>query len=135
MTESCLIFGQHSKSTSKNVTRYLLGVRQTTEIFKLYEMRYLLLKTYPLIHNLFHNPRVNPNLELRQVYLPDNERTLEPLSLPNSQLVAKPLSWPFRERFSFVINQKNIPPQILFASVTPSFSKIIHHAAQICNMP
>jgi hypothetical protein len=86
LTESCLVFGQYSKSTSKNVARYLLGARQTTEIFKLYEMRYLLLKTYPLIHNLFHNPRVNPNLELQQVYLPN---TSEPLSLPKLQRVAK----------------------------------------------
>ena len=47
ITKSCLLFGHSFQFTSKKVTQYLLGTRETTEIFKLYELRYLLLKIYP----------------------------------------------------------------------------------------
>lgn len=33
------------------------------------------------------------------------------------------------------VTQPNVPPQVLFASITPTFANIISHAAKICNMP
>ena len=60
--ENCLTFGNNVKLTAKNVTRFVLGTRTTTEVFKLYELRYLILKIYPLIHNLFYNSRTNPKM-------------------------------------------------------------------------
>jgi ribosomal protein S2 len=131
--ENCLMFGQHPKFTSKKVAKYLLGTRETTEIFKLYELRYLLLKIYPLIHNLFYNPRVNPKLKSQDIWTPNHKQ--ESLSLVNTEIRPASSIWPFKKRFSFVWKQRTIPPQILFASVTPNLSGIIQEAAQICNMP
>jgi len=36
---------------------------------------------------------------------------------------------------SFVQKEKNLTPQVLFATVTPIYTDIIKAAAQICNMP
>jgi len=121
--------------TSKKVAKYLLGTRDTIEVFKLYELRYLLLKVYPLIHNLFHNPRVNPKLTFQDIWNLNHKPEPESLSLIKSQTSPAKFTWPFKRRFSFVVKRKNIPPQVLFASITPTFSDIIYNAAQICNMP
>ena len=66
MTKNCLLFGQHPVLTSPKVAQYLLGTRETIEILKMYELRYLLLKIYPLIHNLFYNPRSNSKLKIKK---------------------------------------------------------------------
>jgi len=57
--DNCLLFGQTPKLTNKKVTKYLFATRNSLEIFKLYELRYLLLKVYPLIYSLFHQKRQN----------------------------------------------------------------------------
>jgi hypothetical protein len=146
--ENCLSFGQHSRLTSKNVTKYLIGKRVTTEIFKLYELRYLLLKIYPLIHNLFYNPRLNSPLEKKTVPNPflkkgltsDFEISGKPIvkNKSLSKKITKPnkTKKKFKKtKFLFKSKQKNLLPQILFATTTPAFAYIIKHAAQICNMP
>ena len=139
ITKSCLLFGHSFQFTSKKVTQYLLGTRETTEIFKLYELRYLLLKIYPLIHNLFHNPRNNLRLKFQTFWnLPglNSARTLKfSSSTTKTKIIPSKVFEPFKNGFSFIVKRKNVPPQILFASVTPSFSDIISNAAQICNMP
>jgi len=66
MTRTCLIFGQHPALTSPKVAQYVLGTRETIEILKMYELRYLLLKVYPLIHNLFSSPRFNTKLKIKK---------------------------------------------------------------------
>ena len=67
---NCFLCGEHPRLTSKKITQYLLGTRQNTEFFKLYELRYLLLKTYPLIHNLFNNPRSKLKLKFKDLFMP-----------------------------------------------------------------
>ena len=65
--ENCLTFGNDPKFTNQKITRYLIGTRAPIEIFKMYELRYLLLKTYPLIHNLFYNARRNSRLHVKTI--------------------------------------------------------------------
>lgn len=131
--ENCLTFGNDPKRTSKRVTRYLLGTRGTTEIFKLYELRSLLLRVYPLIHNLFYNPRLSSDIETETFNVP-NLSPIRKQQLKTVASIAQPKPWTktisfWRER------AKTLPPQILFATVTPDFADIIQSAAQICNMP
>ena len=146
VVENCLSFGQSSRLTSKKVTKYLVGTRVTTEIFKLYELRYLLLKIYPLIHNLFYNPRLNSHLEKKSVPNLFLQKTLSSLVHPKQIFKNKLTPKIFREpkkkkqnikkaKFSFRSKQKNPIPQIVFATTTPAFAYIVKHAAQICNMP
>jgi ribosomal protein S2 len=146
VVENCLTFGQHSRLTSKKVTKYLVGTRATTEIFKLYELRYLLLKIYPLIHNLFYNPRLNSYLEKKTIpnFLLQKISTStlhgKPIfkNKPSSKIIlnSKKKKQNFKKtKFSFKLKQKNLLPQILFATTTPAFASIVKHAAQICNMP
>jgi hypothetical protein len=59
VSENCLSFGRSPKLNNRKITHYISGTRQKVDIFNLYEMRYLLLKVYPLIHNLFLQQRLN----------------------------------------------------------------------------
>ena len=111
--DNCLTFGQDNALTPKKISRYLLGTRIKIELFKLYELRCLLLKIYPLIHNLFYNPRLN--FELQTKIVQKNFYTTK--------------------RFSLIPKHKHLPPQILFATVTPAFGSILQNAAELCNMP
>lgn len=88
------------------------------EIFKLYELRYLLLKIYPLIHLLFQNPRLNSRFKFQ--------------SWKNKSRTPKSTR---QKKISFSEPQKNLPPQILFATTTEAFADIILQAAHVCNMP
>ena len=126
--ENCLVFGQHSQFTSKNITKYLLGTRGTMEIFKLYELRYLLLRIYPLIHTLFYNPRVNLKLAVKTAKL----REKQSISTAIKGFTKPKFS---KKKTSFIVKHKNLLPQILFATITPAFAGIISQAAKICNMP
>lgn len=64
--ENCLLLGQDSRFTAKNITKAILGTRATFEIFKLCELRYSLLRIFPLIHTLFLNTRVPLELTLKE---------------------------------------------------------------------
>ena len=57
--ENCLSFGRSPKLANRKLNHYIFGTRQKVDLFKLYELRYLLLKIYPLIHNLFLQTRLN----------------------------------------------------------------------------
>jgi len=129
--ENCLVFGQHSQFTSKNITKYLLGTRGTIEVFKLYELRYLLLRIYPLIHTLFYNPRVKLKLSVKKLKPPVNVRnqSLSPANKRNTKIKY------LKKKTSFIVKHRSLPPQILFATITPAFAGIISQAAKICNMP
>jgi ribosomal protein S2 len=59
VSDNCLSFGRSPKLNNRKITHYISGTRQKVDIFNLYEMRYLLLKVYPLIHNLFLQQRLN----------------------------------------------------------------------------
>ena len=120
--------------TSKKVTKYLLGARETMEIFKLYQLRYLLLRIYPLVHNLFHQTRQNITTEFKEMKSAFVKKPWRPSSTDGLPLLEKK-KVPFRTKFSFISKRKNTSPQILFATVTPNLSQIIYSAAQICNMP
>jgi hypothetical protein len=146
VVENCLNFGHHSGLTSKKVTKYLIGTRVTTEIFKLYELRYLLLKIYPLIHNLFYNPRLTSHLEKKPVSDFLLQRALSSTTYKKQIFKNKSSPKMFlgsakkkqnikKVKFSFRSKQKNLLPQIVFATTTPAFAGIVKHAAQICNMP
>jgi ribosomal protein S2 len=133
--ENCLAFGDDSKFTQKKVARYLLGTRATFEIFKLYELRYLLLKVYPFIQNLFYNPRLNSTLKIKKLWNKNYKKQLETQRKLGTRLPSN--KWKPRVRIinSFVQKEKNLTPQVLFATVTPIYTDIIKAAAQICNMP
>ena len=125
IAENCLTFGQHSRLTSKRITKYLLGTRGSIEIFKLYELRYLLLRIYPLIHTLFQNSRAKLQLAFGKVKKAESKK--RPLfAMKDKFLKKQPL---------FHVKQKNLPIQVLFASTTPALATLISEAAQICNMP
>ena len=133
--ENCLAFGDNFKFTQKKVARYLLGTRSTFEIFKLYELRYLLLKVYPFIQNLFYNPRLNSTLKTEKIWNKNYKKQLETQRKLRKRLPSN--KWKPRVRIinSFVQKEKNLTPQVLFATVTPKYTDIIKDAAQICNMP
>ena len=132
--ENCLTFGHDQKLTKKKIARYLLGTRINIELFKLYELRCLLLKIYPLIHTLFYNPRSNFELEtkkLQQIKFLPTSSIKKKFSQPKSNVKTQRLI----QRSSLISKHKNLTPQILFASVTPAFGNIVQGAAELCNMP
>ena len=130
IAENCLTFGQHSRLTSKNINRYLLGTRGTVEIFKLYELRYLLLRIYPLIHTLFYNSRAKLQLAFQTVKTSENKAVERKTK---NALFVKPKF--LKKEPSFHVKHKNLPLQVLFATITPEYANIISQAAQICSMP
>ena len=126
---NCFLLGQASKLTNKNFTRCLLGTRSTFEIFKLYEIRYLLLRIYPLIYSLFCKDRsLYGRMLWRRSPRVIKKRKLEEYQKINPNWDGKIRFYPFRAR-------KNIPPKILFASTSRPYAHIIEDAARRCQMP
>jgi len=133
--ENCLTFGNHSKFTKRKVARYLLGTRSTVEIFKIYELRSLLLRVYPLIHNLFYNPRDHSPFYSKKLW---NRNYAEQVEKQQKLGIRVPAHlWKPRLKIKnvFLFNQSNVPPQILFVSVTSAYQNILQSAARMCNMP
>lgn len=127
--DNCFLLGQTSKLTNKNFTRCLLGTRDTFEIFKLYEIRHLLLRTYPLIYSLFSKDRsLYGRMLWRRYPRVIKKRKLEEYQKINPNWDGKIRFYPFRAR-------KNIPPKILFASTTTQYAHILEEAALRCQMP
>ena len=132
--ENCLTFGHEAQFTQKKISKYLLGTRINTEIFKLYELRSLLLKIYPLIHNLFYNPRLDLELKTknRRRMMSSFEQRKDFSQKLDLQIQPKS----YLKKYSILFSkQKNLVPHILFATVTPAFGYIVESAAQTCNMP
>jgi hypothetical protein len=119
--------GQNPKLTNKKFTKYLLGTRSYFEIFKLYELRHLLLTVYPLISSLFYNTRRSH--DARYWSFPIRKR--------NPRWLKRKLNkFAKMQEKSFHTSEMypNLPPQILFASVTSAYAQIIESAAKMCNM-
>jgi ribosomal protein S2 len=126
---NCFLLGQTSKLTNKNFTRYLLGIRYSLEIFKLYEIRHLLLRVYPLIYNLFCRDRnLYDRMILRRYPKKIKKKRFEEFQKINPNRDGKMRFYTFRIR-------KNIPPKILFVSSTPQYADIVEEAALRCQMP
>ena len=136
VSENCLSFGRNPKLNNRKITHYISGTRQKVDIFNLYEMRYLLLKVYPLIHNLFLQQRINVKKKKKRIFEKKSD-------FPNlAQKLPKQLQkW---EDFRNVKTKFNKPlleaarpflPKILFATTTELYSSIVASAAAKCHMP
>ena len=133
--ETCLNFGRTPQINNSKIHHYIFGIRQKINIFKLQEIRYLLLKVYPVIHNLFLQERLNFK-QKKKWFFPKNY---------NFQ--TKTFIHPFRnaqglknlnQKYSNYFRKKTIkylPPKILFATTTELYSEIVSSAAKKCHMP
>jgi len=104
--ENGLTVGLNPRLTSKKITKYILGTRDTVEVFKLYELRYLLLKIYPLIHVLFSNPRVNSRFEFKL----SKVESLQPKSFKDQTFITQKKNFPKKE-FPFLSSIKIFHPK------------------------
>lgn len=57
--ETTLRLGKNPGFTNKKLTQYLYGTKNNIELFRISELQYILLRTYPFIENLFKNYRLN----------------------------------------------------------------------------
>jgi ribosomal protein S2 len=144
--ENCMTLGQHPKFTQKNITKYIFGTRHHIDIFKLYELRLLLLKTYPLIHQLFLQSRFNSIKRIKSIFEiktkdkktaenNDSEATADNQK-PEEKNEKPKTSFKKRRILSF-LKTKSRPflPRILFATTNPLYADIIESAAKVCQMP
>jgi len=134
--DNCLSFGRSPKFNNKKITHYIYGTRQKIDIFSLYEMRYLLLKVYPLIHNLFLQERTKikkkKKLFLNKKFnFKENFQKLPPQfwDLPSFQHVKN------KYNKSLKTTIRPLLPKILFATTSSIYSKIVASAAAKCHMP
>ena len=136
VSENCLGFGRSPKLNNRKITHYLSGTRQKVDIFNLYEMRYLLLKVYPLIHNLFLQQRINLKKKKKRTFdkIADFEKNLQ-------KLPEQFQNWEdfrnFKNKFHKPLRGTLRPllPKILFATTTELYSSIVISAAKKCHMP
>jgi ribosomal protein S2 len=135
--ENCLILGHHPKLTNKKFIKYIFGTRHSLEIFKLYELRYLLLKIYPVIYSLFNSFRFLQDDETTGIKTKNLKLEASKKKKKDLYLKVKPYT-AYRNKnnyFNLIEPEKNITPQILFASVTPEYAHILEAAAKVCQMP
>ena len=137
VSENCLSFGRNPKLNNKKITHYISGTRQKIDIFNFYEMRYLLLRVYPLIHNLFLQQRLNVTKKKKKFFLNKNlflQSSLQklPKQFKNWENFRK-----FQTKFHKSLRGALRPflPQILFATTTELYSSIVSSAAKQCHMP
>ena len=135
ISENCLSFGRSPKLNNRKITHYISGARQKVDIFNLYEMRYLLLKVYPLIHNLFLQERLNVKKKKwtfdKNSVSQNNPQTFlkQFLNLEKLKLLKTKLNKPLLR------SSRPFLPKILFATTTEIYSEIIISAATKCHMP
>jgi len=136
ISDNCLSFGRSPKLTSRKITHYLSGTRQKVDIFNLYEMRYLLLKVYPLIHNLFLQQRLNIKKKKKKTY--DKKVNFQNIS---KKLPPQFQNWEDFRNFKIKFHKplrvavRPLLPKILFATTTELYSTIVISAATKCHMP
>ena len=136
VSENCLGFGRNPKLNNRKITHYLSGTRQKVDIFNLYEMRYLLLKVYPLIHNLFLQQRINLKKKKKRTFekIADFEKNLKklPEHFQNWEDFRN-----FKNKFHKPLRGAVRPllPKVLFATTTELYSSIVISAAKKCHMP
>jgi ribosomal protein S2 len=134
--DNCLTFGRHPKLTNQKIAKYICGTRHAIDIFKLYELRYLLLKIYPLIHNLFLQNRLN--MEIKTTYTMETPipyktyKSREEIGHPKIEFNNTPRR---KRKLLMISTPRPMLPKILFATTTPSYASIVHSAAKICHMP
>ena len=134
--DHCLSFGRSPKINNKKITHFISGTRQKIDIFNLYEMRYLLLKVYPLIHNLFLQERLNVNKKKKIIF--DMKESFPKVS----RKLPKPF-WIWQNYNNIILKFKKslqkgarpLLPKILFATTTELYSTIVSSAAVKCHMP
>lgn len=132
---NCLSFGRSPKLNNRKINHYLFGTRQKFDIFKLYEMRYLLLKVYPIIHNLFLQERLNQNKKKKWFFNKDFD--FQTKNLPQVFRNLKNFN-DLKDKFNKTLKKKvarTLPPKILFATTTHLYSEIVVSAAKKCRMP
>lgn len=136
VSDHCLSFGRSPKLNNKKITHYISGTRQKVDIFNLYEMRYLLLKVYPLIHNLFLQQRLNVRKKKTPFVNRSDHFKTTAQKLPKG-LQSWKYFWRFHARFNKPLRGAIRPlvPKILFASTTELYSSIVSSAAYNCHMP
>ena len=136
ISENCLSFGRSPKLNNRKITHYLSGTRQKVAIFNLYEMRYLLLKVYPLIHNLFLQQRLNVKKKKKINYERFVNFPKVSYNLPKQFRIWENFS-EFKNRFNkpLIRNARALLPKILFATTTEFYSAIVISAATKCHMP
>jgi ribosomal protein S2 len=132
VVDNCLTFGQNPKLTNKKFTKYIFGTRGSLEVFNFYELRHLLLKVYPLIQSLFYKTRRNHDPMDKFIPSKKKEKKKKDLYLKKNPYTIHRIK---KDRFSVTEIHKIIPPQILFASITPIFASILESAATTCQMP
>ena len=134
---NCLSFGRSPKLTNRKINHYLFGTRQKFNIFKLQETRYLLLKVYPLIHNLFLQTRLN--IKLKKTWFWKKNENLQTKFLTKqfqNKSALKYIKTQYKQSDMLQENKKKmLPPKILFATTTPIYSEIVSSAAKKCQMP
>lgn len=136
VSDNCLSFGRSPKLNNRKITHYISGTRQKVDIFNLYEMRYLLLKVYPLIHNLFLQQRINVKKKKKIIF----DKNLD-FQNTSQKLPRQFRKWEdfrnFKNKFNKPLVEAVRPllPKILFATTTELYSSIVASAASKCHMP
>ena len=137
MLHNCLPLGKQAKFTSKNVAQYLLGSRNDYNLFKFNEIKHLLLKFTPLIETLFR-----AKLVLKaKVGVVQKTRYGKPTPPKDPERYKE---WYERMKnvrmsrrdtvFYYKTVENKRPVKILFASINPTYDKIIKDAAIMCQM-
>lgn len=132
---NCLSFGRSPKLNNRKINHYIFGTRQKFDIFKLYEMRYLILKVYPIIHNLFLQERLNKKKKKKWFFNRDFD--FQTQNLPKIFRNLKNFN-DLKDKFNKTLKEKvsrTLPPKILFATTTNIYSEIVSSAAKKCRMP
>ena len=132
---NCLSFGRNPKLNNKKINHYIFGTRQQLDIFKLYEMRYLLLRIYPLIHNLFLQARLNQAKKKKWFF--DKKFDFQTKNLPKAFRNLRNFQ-DLKDKFNRTFKEKTpreLLPKILFATTTEMYSEILSSAAKKCRMP
>jgi ribosomal protein S2 len=136
LSDNCLSFGRSPKLNNRKITHYISGTRGKTDIFNFYQMRYLLLKVYPLIHNLFLQQRLNTRKKKKIIF----EKKLD-FQNSDQKLPKQFQKWEDFRNFKMRLNKplraasRPLLPKILFATTTELYSSIVSSAAAKCHMP
>ena len=134
---NCLPLSKPAKFTSKNITQYLLGSRNSVNIFKYDHIRQLLLRIAPLISTLYNSHNKIQNKFGRCTFLvpPTPPRNPKKLNEWKKRMKALNIKGFKKNRYYYKTFEKKKTIKILFATINPVYKKIIKSAATICNMP
>lgn len=135
--QSSFSLSQSAKILCQKVTQYLLGTRNSYNIFHYDKLLHLLLKITPTIKTLFaDSSRRSPKFGRVVAYVPPT-----PPKNP-----AKLKAWQKKMKHKLMLRFKKTkhyyktlvnphPVKVLFATTNPIYAHIIESAADLCNMP